>query len=616
MIFDIEADALVNPTKIHVVSYVDEDGKVQSITDYNEMRRFFREQPLLIGHNIVCYDVPVVQKILGVKVKARLIDTLPLSWYLHDSRPRHGLEVWGEELGIPKVQIDDWENLPIEDYIERCEEDVKINSKLWQRFQAELWKLYDNDGQGVDRLIDYLTFKMQCAALQEKSRWKLDEDKARQGLKELEEIRDKKLQALRGAMPKVPNLSPRTRPKKMYKQDGTLTKLGERWRELLQERGLHKDYTGTLYVTIDYEEPNPNSHQQVKDWLFSLGWEPNEFKYKMDEETRKFRAIPQINTQVPGEVGVSESVKALFEKEPALEELDGLYVISHRISILEGFLKNVDEEGFVVAAVGGLTNTLRFKHRICVNLPGVNAQYGKLIRGCLTAPEGYELCGSDMAALEDRTKQHYMWDYDPEYVKQMLSPDFDPHLDIAIIAEIMTQDEVNEYRETGKHKPKRHLAKTANYSCTYGSTPEGMVRNSRLDPIIAQRLHHSYWKRNWSLQAIADDCKVKKMLGSMWLFNPVSKLWYSLRKDKDRFSTLNQGTGVWCFDAWIKNVLKRRNQLTAQFHDEGVWCLKVGHREQFTKVLRDAIKETNDELKLNRELDIDIQFGENYAQIH
>ena len=44
--------------------------------------------------------------------------------------------------------------------------------------------------------------------------------------------------------------------------------------------------------------------------------------------------------------------------------------------------------------------------------------------------------------------------------------------------------------------------------------------------------------------------------------------------------------------------------------------VKKGNREKCEELLRWAIDETNKELSLNRELDIDIQFGDNYAAIH
>ena len=100
----------------------------------------------------------------------------------------------------------------------------------------------------------------------------------------------------------------------------------------------------------------------------------------------------------------------------------------------------------------------------------------------------------------------------------------------------------------------------------------------------------------------------------MW--NPVAKLWVFLKNDKDRFSTLNQSTGTYAFDRWIFHVLEQRPQLTAQFHDEGIWELKKGHREDMSKVLNTAMDRTNDELQLNIKLGCDIDFGETYAEIH
>ena len=162
----------------------------------------------------------------------------------------------------------------------------------------------------------------------------------------------------------------------------------------------------------------------------------------------------------------------------------------------------------------------------------------------------------------------------------------------------------------------RKTYKAVNYSCVYGAGGPKVALTAGVPERKGYELVEAYWKRNWSVRAIAEDQVVKTCNGSKWLYNPVSKLWYSLRAEKDRFSTLNQGTGVFCFDTWIKNFRKKRPQLTAQMHDEVVLCIKKGYRKQCEKLLRDAINETNEELKLNRELDISIDFGENYAHIH
>ena len=118
-VFDIESDGLLNEvSKIHCLSYnIFIDGKSirrGSITDYDKIKTFLLSQSTLVGHNIVCYDIPVIEKILNIKPKAMLVDTLALSWYLYPSelkngkeqkRKHHGLEFWGEILGIKKPEV-------------------------------------------------------------------------------------------------------------------------------------------------------------------------------------------------------------------------------------------------------------------------------------------------------------------------------------------------------------------------------------------------------------------------------------------------------------------------------------------------------------------------------
>lgn len=612
-VFDIEADGL-NPSKIHCISVQKGKSPIKSTDVYDNMRKYFTKAKVLVGHNIARYDIPVVERLLDIKVKAKIVDTLAISWYLYPNRILHGLADWGEEFGIPKPKIDDWEGLTTEEYIHRCTEDVKINKRLWDKMWRDLNKLYDTEEE-VWRLIDYLSFKMDCAREQEQRKWKLDVPLCKKNLDELLGFKDEKVQELIAAMPKVVKYKQKSKPAKPFKMNGEPSAHGVKWFELLAEHNLPEDYEGTVEVVDKEEEPKPTSVKQVKDWLYSLGWEPETFKYKRDKDTNEITKIPQVNLE-HGK-GICPSIKRLYVKEPALESLDGLSVLTHRISILNGFLDNVDEDGYVKAQIQGLTNTLRFKHKVVVNLPGVGKPFGAYIRACLSCPTGYVLLGSDMSSLEDRTKQHYMYQYDPDYVDEMNQEGFDPHLDIAEEAGMMTSDQVMEFKAGDKTLNHiRHNAKQVNYSCTYGVTPAGLVRNTGMPMVEAEVLHGTYWKRNWSLNAIADNCIVKKCMGSKWLYNPVSGFWYSLRYDKDRFSTLNQGTGVYCFDTWVKYLREKKIPICAQMHDEICAAIKEKNRDRAAEVLRWAIDKTNEELKLNRELDISIEFGINYAEVH
>ncbi|QVJ12718.1 hypothetical protein [Pseudomonas phage PSA11] len=621
-IFDIEADGL-KPTKIHCLSVM-KNGKLFSTTDYDKMRSFFRNAKIIGGHNIYRYDIPNIERLLDIKVECKLVDTLPLSWYLEPARKRHGLAEWGEEFGVPKPKVDDWENLAVEEYIHRCEEDVKINTKLWERQWKQLSKLYGEPDK-VWKFIDYIMFKMDCAAEQERSRWKLDVVHCKTTLKKLEKLKEEKVEELRLAMPHVPVMASKEKPKKMYLKNkpNTLSEQGKAWVALLEEQGLPEDYEGVVEYIKDWKEPNPGSHEQIKSWLYSLGWVPETFAYKRNKETGGVKKIEQVQQDKTLGPGLCSSVKKLYSKEPKLEILDGLSILTHRISVLNGFLNNVDDEGYVQAKVQGLTNTLRFKHEVVVNLPGVDKPYGADIRGCLVAPEGYELVGSDMSSLEDRCKQHYMWPYDPEYVKEMIKPDFDPHLDLAVFAGALSSHEVELYKagflkkeEEGLVKAIRKVYKSVNYACVYGAGGPRVAITAGVTMDEGYKLVDAYWQRNWSVKRIAEDQIVKVCNGMKWLFNPVSGFWYSLRHEKDRFSTLNQGTGVYCFDTWVRHIREERPQLTAQFHDEVVLCIRKGFREQCTALLHRAMDKTNKFLNLNRELECSIEYGDSYSDIH
>ena len=76
------------------------------------------------------------------------------------------------------------------------------------------------------------------------------------------------------------------------------------------------------------------------------------------------------------------------------------------------------------------------------------------------------------------------------------------------------------------------------------------------------------------------------------------------------------GYRYYLFDAWVGFILKEREQLTANFHDEIVLEIKKGNRDKCKKLLEKAVQKVNSMLSLNRELQVDVQFGNNYSEIH
>lgn len=624
-IFDIETDNLLDKvTIIHCLSAaIYEDNKLIEevvITDYKDIIDFLDAQTVIVGHNIVRYDLPVLKKLLDYTYPGTCIDTLALSWYLYPERKEHGLESWGSTVGIAKPHVADWENLATEDYVHRCSTDVVINSIIFGNFINYLKDIYA--GEPIERIMAYLTWKLNCAAEQEEYPLTIDREYCKRTLSTLNTLVEERKIALIAAMPKQIKYTTKSKPSKMFTVKEELTKAGIAWLELLSDNDLEADFEGSISVIKSIEEPNPTSISQLKDWLFSLGWRPTVFKH-VPNKAGEIRAIPQLQDN---DKRLCANIILLAETNPVLENLKGLFMLQHRVGVLEGFLECSNEQGKMASQIAGFTNTLRFKHKKPVaNLPSVDKPYGKEIRGAIIAPDDNHLfCGSDMSSLEDTTKQHYMYFYDPEYVIQMRVPGFDPHLDIAVLSGMLTNEQVADHKlyettegkEGTSYKKVRTKAKIVNFSGVYGAGPPKIALTTGMSLAEATALHKTYWERNKAVKQVTNDTVYKEVGKQMWLYNPVSGFWYSLRQPKDRFSTLNQGTGVFCFDTHIRNVRKQGIKISLQYHDEiGFTFLKTEQQEVKDK-LNKAIAITNEILKLNVPLGISIDIGKNYAESH
>ena len=195
---------------------------------------------------------------------------------------------------------------------------------------------------------------------------------------------------------------------------------------------------------------------------------------------------------------------------------------------------------------------------------------------------------------------------------------YDPHLSLALLAGEVTEEQVDDYKSGRSKAIKsiRDIFKNGNYACQYGAGPPRLALTANIPISKAKQVHAVYWQKNWAIKEVASAQRIKTVREQMWLFNPISGFWYSLRYEKDIFSTLVQGSAAYVFDRWVEYFRKERPQLTGQFHDEVILTIKLGHREQAEKLLSDAINKLNEELKLNRELGIGTQFGVRYSEIH
>ena len=450
LIVDIETSGLLNVVKskddLHIMSVGWKtprgEWKVKSTDDEKDIKKIFEdENNIIVGHNFIGYDIRALEKMFpDIEYKAQIIDTLPLSQYLFNDRPKHGLESWGVDVGFEKVEIssEEWVNLSKEKAIERCERDVLINALVWDKFYNLLMELYDNDVNQLFTPINRANFKQQLLVIQEENKILLDVAQCEKNIAYLEGIIEEKEKQLIEVMPKIPIKTKKLKPKNMFKKDGSLSKAGEEWNFIVQSLGIPLDYDSEIEVIKGYKEPNPQSSTQMKEWLFSLGWKPKIFKEGANGK------VPQLRDD---NKNLCKSITTLFDKIPQLEALQGLSVAQHRLGYLKAFMDTKDENDYITASWSGMAKTWRVKHKKpIVNLPSNNSEHGGLVRSCLIAPKGKVFCNADLSSLEDLTKQSEIYPYDPEYVATLNDPNYDAHLNIGLLGGFMTQSQVDFYK--------------------------------------------------------------------------------------------------------------------------------------------------------------------------
>jgi hypothetical protein len=699
---DCESDGLIRQaTKIHILSYKLHEQPIKSIQGDNHPRiKAFLQHHIdnyipIVGHNFICFDIPLLEKILNIDLsKLMVIDSLSLSWYLNTSRSKHGLGSFLEDYGVAKPEVDDWINPPYELMIERCEEDVKINSLLWTDLRDRLSGLYtlskeqvNNGNVGgkriseteviyldskvgqsvevwVNEILTFLNFKMDCARLQEATGFDLDEELLDKSIEELTAKFDESRTILESVMPKVVKYKDKKAPAKGFKKNGDRSASGESWDAVMKQYDakeltelghpmvLPSEKDGYIQIFDKYEEPNANSPQQVKDFLFSKGWVPQTFKYVRDkvafevwaksqpekgskrgawsiwkESKPQDREVPQTN--VDGDEGkeLCHSLEELAEQIPEIKVYAEYSTLKHRLGTLNGFKTNA-YEGKLQARIGGYTNTLRMQHKEICNLPSASKPYGSTVRDVLIASEGYKLIGSDLSSLEDRVKNIFLLAHDPEFVETMMTPGFDPHILNALAADLITQEEFDDFKKGIKpdHVIKaRQQGKGCTYSAAYGGGAGAIARAADVSLEVGAALHKAYWEINSGVKAIADDqCIIKDASGGNWLINPINGFCYSLRGEKDRFSTLCQGLGAFIFDSWLDFFLEDMQEtfgkktLTHQEHDSLLVNIKDKPKAiaWVQEALVRAIDKVNSKYKLRVQMGIDNMVGYRLTDTH
>ena len=363
---DIETDDL-DATVIWCAVTKDIDtGEVRVCKEANDLRQYINQEDLLIGHNIISFDLPVLKKLWNLNTDSNpLRDTLIMSRLLNPVLEKgHSLDSWGVRLGLKKGDFSDFDGGLSEDMVEYCIQDVEITHALFTHLDSSLldW------GKSVDLEHEVAT----VVKKQEVNGFKLDVPKCmtmlsdwQQSLMDIEE------------------------------------ELQQVFQPITTER--YSDKTGKR-LKDKVEVFNPGSRKQIAERLMSLGWKPRKHTEKgsviVDEKVLQTVRIPQA--------------------KPILRYL----LLQKRVAQVKSWVENVSERGRVHCKVrtnGAITGRMTHSKPNLAQVPRVGSEYGEECRSVWTVEDGNVLLGADASGLELRMLAHYM--DDKNYTKEILEGD-------------------------------------------------------------------------------------------------------------------------------------------------------------------------------------------------
>ena len=356
IILDIETNSTHN--KIWMCATREIGGDVTVWKEASELQKYLDSCDLIIMHNGICFDAPVLRKNWNITMKqSQMCDTLVLSRLLSPSlEGGHSLAAWGGRLGFPKGDFNDWDagySAEMEAY---CIQDTLVTEKLYLHLTTELTR-----NKFEERSIKLEHNVQAVIAKQEESGFKLNERDAIILLSTLQN----KLVVLET---ELQNIFPTK----------TILRVSEK--------------TGKPLKPI-IEPFNPGSRKQIGERLQEKGWKPDKYTETgqpiVDEGTLEGLDFPEA--------------KAIAE----------YLLLQKRIAQIQSWLKVVQPDGRVRGKVitnGAVTGRMTHHSPNMAQVPSCGSPYGEDCRDLWIVEKGYKLVGIDASGLELRMLAHYMED--------------------------------------------------------------------------------------------------------------------------------------------------------------------------------------------------------------
>ena len=535
LIFDLETDGLLDEvTKIHCLVTKDtETGEVSSYTSASDIKQgleVLTNSDLIIGHNVIKYDIPVIKKLypwFNVDNK-KVQDTLVLARLIyanikeHDVKfmkdgllPKslfgsHSLESWGHRLGNYKGDYKGGWEVFTQEMLDYCIQDVEVTHTLYNKL---LSKEFSEQSIELEHEVAWLMAK------QERNGFYFNEKAGSELYSVLVKRRgelERELKDYFGSwVIKLPDFIPKVNNK---------------------SRGYIKGVPVPREKVVEF---NPGSRDHIANRLTTLyGWKPTEFT-----EGGK----PQVDEVVLGKLDY-----------PPCKLLTEYLLVQKRISQLaegtQAWLKLV-KKGKIHGSIntnGAVTGRATHAYPNISQVPSSSSPYGHDCRALFTVPHGWVLVGADASGLELRCLAHYMAKWDGGKYGQVL-----------LNGDIHTENQKAAGLET------RPQAKTFIYAFLYGAGDEkiGSVVNGSATE--GRKLKSKFLR---SLPALGELVKsVKESAGRGYLIGLDRRKIY-VRSAHSALNTLLQGAGAIVCKKWLVLLEERLISLGLKHGWDGDYC--------------------------------------------
>jgi len=608
LLFDVETDNLIEKaTTVHcIVAYSPETDQKWVFNsqrgDIEEGLRLLESADLIVGHNAVGFDVPVLKKLYPNFSPKAVEDTLIYTRFIFaDLKERdfhrinkdstfpknligsHSLKAWGYRLGIHKGDFKDnnsfdhWSQ-EMEDY---CIQDVMVTRRLWQMIRDQ------NPDRRAVELEHSFAVLIQG---QERYGFGFDVAKANELYATLAKKRiDIEQELQRVFEPRIEIMKKRHYLffDKVFASKGEAAAYAKAWAK--DQQMTQKDALALIRDGEPFKKETPfncGSREEIAArFKEKYGWEPKEFtpdgKPKMDESILSELDYPETKPLLDY-LTIQKRIGQLAEGKEAWIKLERNGRIHGRVN-----------------ANGAVTGRCTHSKPNIAQVPAVRATYGKECRSLFYVPTGYKMVGCDASGLELRCLAHYMakWD-DGAYAKELLEGD------------------IHTANQNAAGLPTRDDAKRFIYAFLYGAGDAkiGSVIGKGQD--AGKALKENFLKKTPALKYLKE--AVEKASSRGYLIG-LDGRHLPVRSQHAALNTLLQSAGALVMKKAAALLFSHKTtewEFVANVHDEWQIEAKEDIADYIGQLSVQCIRESGNYFKFRCPLDGEYRTGNNWAETH